>query len=356
MQGNAKRPNKLNPLGGLPILVRKMEAERLSKEVMTFLRFTWRDSTRKVYASYLKKWATFCLSRGYDMYEPENSNIMDFLFSLIKKGASYSAVNTARCALSAVLPWREGKSIGCNEFVCMLVRAAGNFNPPKPRYSEFWDVSLVLKLFQHWGRNSLLSLYRLTIKVTVLLLLLLTAQRGQTIWRLTVSGLKIFEDHMSFKLSHMLKHNRPGEPLDTLLVPSYPKDALLCPIRAVRAYIARTRSYRKFDQLLLITRSPYTPASRDTVSRWTRQVLHYSGVDTDNYSSHSTRGATTSMASMLGIDINVLMRQASWKNADTFAKYYNKSIYDPSSTVAHVVISGSKSKQRRRKKKKSGRA
>lgn len=314
---------------------------------MHFLKFAWRESTRNVYTVYLKKWATFCIEKGYDMYDPENTNIMDFLFSMIKKGASYSAINTARCALSAVLPWREGRSVGCNEFICLLVKAAGNFNPPKPRYSEFWDVNLVFNLFRHWGRNSLLSTYRLTVKVTVLLLLL-TAQRGQTIWRLAVSGLKIFEDHMSFKLSYMLKHNRPGDPLDTLIVPSYPKDALLCPVRAVRAYVARTKKYRRHDQLLLITRSPYTPASRDTISRWTKQVLHYSGVDTDQFSSHSTRGATTSLATLLGIDINILMKQASWKNSQTFAKYYNKTINKFEGLVAHVVLGTSKPKTKAR--------
>lgn len=319
-----------------------MEKERLSRDVMYFLKYTWRDSTRKVYSSYLRKWATFCIQHNYDMYEPENAIIMDFLFSLIRKGASYSAVNTARCALSAVLPWKEGRSLGCNEFVCMLIKALGNFRPPRPRYSKFWDVNLVLNLFRRWGRNTNLSTYRLTLKVTVLLLLL-TAQRGQTIWRLNVSGLEIFEDHMSFKMKHMLKHNRPGEPLDTIMVPSYPRDALLCPVRAVRAYLRRTRLVRRReDQLLLITRPPFSATSRDTISRWTKQILNYSGIDTDEYGSHSTRGAATSMATTLGIDMNTLIKQASWKNAETFAKYYNKTIQRVESSLAHIVIEGNK--------------
>lgn len=324
---------------------------------MDFLRFTWRDSTRKVYTSYIKKWATFCLQHQHDMYEPENAIIMDFLFSLIKQGASYSSVNTARCALSAVLPWKEGRSVGCNEFVCMLIKALGNFNPPKPRYTKFWDVNLVLNLFRHWGRNSTLSTYRLTLKLTVLLLLL-TAQRGQTIWRLNVSGCEMFKDHMSFKMKHLLKHNRTGQPLDTLIIPSYPKDALLCPLRTERAYIARTNPIRRNeDQLLLLTRAPFTAASRDTVSRWTKQVLDYSGIDTDEYASHSTRGASTSMATKLGIDVNVLLKQASWKNADTYAKYYNKTIQKVESTLAHLVLrdNQSKSKSRRRHLRRSSR-
>lgn len=272
------------------------------------------------------------------MYEPENTHIMDFLYSLVRRGASYSSVNTARCALSAVLAWKEGKSIGCNEFICMLVKAVGNFRPPKPKYSRFWDVNLVLQLFRSWGRNSLLSTYRLTLKTTVLLLLL-TAQRGQTIWRLNISGLEFFPDHMSFKMRHLLKHNKPGDPLDTIIVYGYPLDKLLCPLRTVRAYLARTKPYRKGeDQLLLITRPPFTGASRDTISRWTRQILQYSGVDTDEFSSHSTRGASTSMASVMGIDINVLLRQASWKNAETFGRHYNKTIIRADQTLPHLVI------------------
>lgn len=132
-----KRPAAQNPICGLPLLQRKLENERLSQEVMDFLRFTWRDSTCKVYSSYMEKWATFCLEHNYDMYEPDNSIIMDFLFGLIKEGASYSAVNTARCALSAILPSKEGRSVGCNEFICMLMKALGKFNPPKPRYTKF---------------------------------------------------------------------------------------------------------------------------------------------------------------------------------------------------------------------------
>lgn len=212
--------NKQNPIGGLPLLVRKMENERLSREVMEFLQFTWRESTRKVYSSYLRKWATFCLEHNYDMYELDNSIIMDFLFGLIKKCLSYSAVYIQLVVhyLQCYHWEKAGRLAAMNVCVCWL-KALGNFNPPKPRYSKVWEINLVLNLFKRWGHKSLLSTYHLTLKVTVLLLLL-TAPRGQTIWRLNVTGLEMFEDHMSFKLKHLLKHNRPGEPLDTLIVPS----------------------------------------------------------------------------------------------------------------------------------------
>lgn len=272
------------------------------------------------------------------MYYPEEGQVIDFLIRLAKKGAAYKSVNIARCALSAVLPRVNNLTIGCEEMVAWTVRGVNNFNPPKPRYTSFWDVNIVLNLFRRWGPNRDLTLFRISAKVTVLLLLL-TAQRGQTIWRLNVSGLEFFRDRMVFKLKHLLKHNRPGDPLDTLQVPAYDADELLCPVRTVRYYLRRTRVHRKGqDQMLLISKAPFTPASRDTIARWSKSVLKWAGIDTNRFAGHSTRGAATSKACKLGIDINLLLRQASWKNADTFGRFYNKTIERADQTLAHLLL------------------
>lgn len=272
------------------------------------------------------------------MRHPQIGQVVDFLMLMAKKGKAYKTVNLARSALSAVLPKYDNTTIGCSEPVCWTLKATGNLNPPKARYAAFWDVNLIFNLFKKWGRNKDLSLYRITAK-TAVLLLLLTAQRGQTIWRLNVSGLEILDLELVFRLKHMLKHNRPGEPLDTLRVPAYPKDPLLCPRVTVKHYLKRTRQVRNHaDQLLLITREPFTAASRDTVSRWTKSVLKWAGINTKHFSSHSTRGAATSKACALGIDLNLLLKQASWKNAETFGKHYNKTILRSDETLAHLVL------------------
>lgn len=332
------RPAKQDPLGGLPLLSRKMKDKGLSQTAMEFMQYAWRKSTKKVYSTYLKKWTTFCIIRDYDMYHPEQGQVIDFLIRLAKKGAAYKTVNIARCALSAVLPTVNNMTIGCEEMVGWTVRGVNNFNPPKPRYTSFWDVNLVLNLFRRWGNNRDLTLFRISAKVTVLLLLL-TAQRGQTIWRLNVSGLEFFPDRMVFKLKHLLKHNKPGDPLDTLQVPAYPSDELLCPVKTVKHYLRRTRDHRRGqDQMLLISRAPFSPASRDTVARWSKSVLKWAGIDTTRFAGHSTRGAATSKACKLGIDINLLLRQASWKNADTFGRFYNKTIERADQTLAHLLL------------------
>lgn len=153
-------------------------------------------------------------------------------------------------------------------------------------------------------------------------------------------------------MQHLLKHNCPGDPLDMLIIPAYLQDKNVCPVSAVKRYIKRTSLHRgNTDQLFLSTVSPFGPVSRDTISRWTKEVLRWSGIDTKRFKAHSTRGAATSKACSLGIDMNLLLRQASWKNSETFGRFYNKTIERADQTLAHLVINDSKKKQTKTKRK-----
>lgn len=279
----------------------------------------------------------FCDFHKFDPYAPVVRNVTDFLRLLLEDGASYSTINIARCALSAVLDTGSGVSIGSNSMVSLVVKGCGNINPPQPKYDSTWDVSLVFKLFHRWGRNSKLSLLKLSHKLTVLLLLC-TAQRGQTIWRCNLSGLKYTEFGARFNMRHQLKHNKPGDPLSSIKVVSYKDDPILCPVRCLKEYIFRTKYLRKGeDQLLIKSAKPHEKIARNTVSSWTKKVFKAAGIDTKKFGAHSTRAASTSAALAEGININTLLQQASWKSAQTFAKHYNKPIEDVKGSVTYKV-------------------
>ena len=57
--------------------------------------------------------------------------------------------------------------------------------------------------------------------------------------------------------------------------------------------------------------------------------LELAGIDTNKYKGHSTRGASASTAKVLEANINAIMRNASWRNSKSLAKYYHKSVEDP---------------------------
>lgn len=180
---------------------------------------------------------------------------------------------------------------------------------------------------------------KLSQKLTVLLLLC-TAQRGQTIWHFNISGLKFTDYGVRCNMHHQLKHNKPGEPLTSIKVYAYDKDKMLCPVRCLKEYLYRTRKLRRNEDHLLITsRRPYERIARNTVSSWTKKVFRAAGIDTKIFGAHSTRAASTSAAISAGINLNTLLQQASWKSAQTFARHYNKPIEEVNKSVTHRIMS-----------------
>ena len=248
----------------------------------------------------------------------------------------YAALNAARSALSTILPKFGGQSFGSHPIVCWLLKGGYERNPPKPRYSHFWDVNIVFNLLKEWGPNSGLSLKFLSFKLAILLLLV-SSQRGQTILNLSVDGMEV-SDIVTFKMKVLLKHNRVGDPLDTLRFRPFGECRRLCVVRVLKRYLTETETIRNHSQLLLSFAKPHNPISRDTLSRWTLEVMKLSGVDTTKYGGHSTRGATTSAARRLGVPLNQILRQASWKSATSFARFYDKELDTDSTQVAQALL------------------
>ena len=296
----------------------------------------WRDSTKKLYSTYLRKWAVFCLERNVSLTKPSLPQVCRFLRSLSDAGLGYGALNSARCALSTILPAYEGHSFGTHPIICWLVKGGYERNPPKPRYTKFWDINLVFNLFKAWGPTKLLDLKKLSFKLAVLLLLV-SSQRGQTVLNLSTEGMEM-GGSVVFKMKTLLKHNRIGDPLDTLVFKEFTPCKRLCVVRTIRVYLKRTELFRGYGQLLLSFVRPHAPISRDTLSRWVLLVLKQADIDISKYKSHSTRGATTSAARRLGVPLNLILKQGSWKSAQTFAQFYDKRLDEDNAAVGQALL------------------
>ena len=306
------------------------------KHTVALMMDAWRPSTKKVYTTYLNKWSTFCIERNIDILNPSLPQACRFLRGLSDAGLGYTALNTARSALSVILPSFGKNTFGSHPYVCLLLKGAYERNPPKPKYTQFWDVNKVFNLFKSWGPNSQLSLKLLTLKLAVLLLLV-TSQRGQTIVNLVVDGLDI-SDFVVFKMTKLLKHNKQGDPLDTLILRPFERCKRLCVVRALKMYLSRTESFRSYSGLLLSFIRPHKPISRDTLARWVLIVMKKAGLDVTKYKSHSTRGASASAAKRLGVPLNIIMKRASWKCAVSFAQFYDKELEMDECQVGDVLL------------------
>ena len=64
---------------------------------------SWRGNTQKQYGTYLKKWSKFCDRSKIDKFQPSIADLLKFLTELHDSGLGYSAVNTAKSAISSFL-------------------------------------------------------------------------------------------------------------------------------------------------------------------------------------------------------------------------------------------------------------
>ena len=55
---------------------------------------------------------------------------------------------------------------------------------------------------------------------------------------------------------------------------------------------------------------PFSPVSRDTISRWVKTIMPRAGIDTTKFKPHSTRAASTSAASRNAVPLENILTAA----------------------------------------------
>lgn len=266
----------------------------------------------------------FCIQRTTDPFHPDLNTVLQFLLSFFNEGLGYSAINTIRSALSSVAVL-DNKPVGRHWLVCRFLKSVFNKRPALPRYQVTWDTDIVLNYLKSLPVSSKISIPLLTRKLTMLLILL-SGQRCQTIHLLDVRNMTLTFSKVTFTIGDLTKTSRPGHHVQELCFPAFAPDRRLCVVTQLKAYLRRTLDVREaHKRLLLTTRTPVRPASKDTIRRWVRDVMEAAGVNLKIFSPHSTRSAATSKASC-SLHLQTILRTAGWSNSSTFAKYYKKPI------------------------------
>lgn len=267
--------------------------------------------------------------------------IADFITEQWKSGLSYSTINGYRSAISAFHEQIEGMPVGQHPLVKRALAGVFNENPPQPKYTDMWDVGVVLKYIDSLGPNGDLDDGQMTRKLTMLLALS-NASRASELQALNV-GMGCMEDrddHMVFILPKLTKTRRPGEKPGRLVLHQYQENPRLDVVRCVRSYIVRSKDWRTTEahhQLLLGTVEPHKPVVTSTISNWLKKLMSEAGIDTSTYTGHSVRSASVSKAKAGGVSVADIVRKANWKNASTFHKFYDRTVTWDSDTFAQAV-------------------
>ena len=204
--------------------------------------------------------------------------MLDLFTLLYQQGLTYRAINTARSALSSYITLENGTCVGQHPLVSRLMKGIFQEKPPRPKYTDIWDVPIVLSFLQVLSPVDKLSLKELTLKLAMLILLV-SGQRGQTVHLLSIDHMVSVNNCFTFQIVDHLKQSKAG--VKNPLVELRPfEDKSLCVVTTLKEYLTRTQSLRGSEDQLFISFTRYfRSVSRETISRWVKFVLTDSGTD-----------------------------------------------------------------------------
>ena len=260
-----------------------------------------------------------------------------------KTHVGFSGISTAKAALSSFITY-HGKPLGQHYLVSQFMTGIARQLPRQPKYTEIWDPDQVLKFLKTWSPAKFLNLFQLSVK-TVLLLLLVSGQRVQTMTKLSLDNMMHKRRTFVFVITENLKHSRGYAPATEVTCKNFPPDARLCIENYLKAYLKRTEKLRTSRALFVTTTKPHGAASQATLARWVRLGLQKSGINTQKYGPASTRAAATNKAFRQGVPIQSILQKASWSSKTTFTTWYKKPVEKPKPMFQEAVLSMQKGKK-----------
>ncbi len=320
--------------------------DSLPAEVQETIASARAPATRKLYSS---KWGVFeswCLTRAIDPVNCPVGPVLEFLQERLTAGA---AATTLRVYVAAIAARRELDEIplGRHRMVSAFMRGARRLRPVRPTAVPSWDLSVVLEGLVTAPFEPLESASDRILTLKVVLLLALTSLKRVG----DLQAFSVSETCMDFApgLVKVTLRPRPGY-IPKVLSTSFRSQVvmlhsfhpppfassederlhLLCPVRALKLYVDRSKVWRKSPQLLICFGAGRRglATSKQRISHWVRDAisLAYKARNLPSPLSlraHSTRGVASSQALFRGVPLEDICVAAGWSSLHTFVRFYN---------------------------------
>ena len=172
-----------------------------------------------------------------------------------------------------------------------------------------------------------LTLKELSLKLALLLCLVSGGQRMLTIHLINLKHIKYVGKQVFIPIMQKIKQSKAGNHIYHLSFKTYPKDTKLCVFAHLKRYIELKQDLKSSsDKLFFSYAKPHQAISRDTISRWCKNAMELNGIDSQKYSTHSTRSAASSKAKSMEMSLKNIIKCAGWRSEKTFAQHYDKQI------------------------------
>ena len=329
-----------------------VEKKGFSLKVSQMVSSTVCAGSEKVYQS---RWAAFSEWCERNKMSPTTASLQqvaDFLLYLFEdRQSSLSTIKGYRTAIAKVLSHTTGVDISHDGVLSDLISAFEHQRPQRIASFPKWDLKIVLDSLTRSPYEPLHTADRkaLTLK-TCFLLFLASGSRCGEIHALDIRHI-VQREHWKFVslaphpnfLPKNFNYSTGGrnfegfqiESLKHRLGPGLEEEALLCPVRALRFYLDKTKPLRGDNSQLFISMvgDKRKPICKNTIASWVKNTVleaykNTPGEAAENLkiSSHEVRALATSTAFYHNVAMEEVMKAARWANQSTFTTFYLRDV------------------------------
>ncbi len=247
----------------------------------------------------------------------------------------------------------DGRSLGKHDLIVSFLKGARRMNPSRSPLVPSWDLSIVLAGLQRVPFEPLDSVELKFLSAKTALLTAVTSIKRVG----DLQAFSVTEKCLVFGpvYSQVVLRPQPGyvpkvpttpfrdQVVNLQALPSEEADpalALLCPVRALRIYVDRTRSFRSSDKLFVCHggQQKGKAVSKQRLAHWIVEAVALAYQSQGEpyplwVRTHSTRSVASSHALAHGASLVDICRAADWATPNTFAKFYSLHVEPVSSHV-----------------------
>ena len=235
----------------------------------------------------------------------------------------------------------EGALVGKHSLVSEVMKGAFWDNPPMPKFTNTWDVNVVLSSLQEVGPNACLSQKLLALKLAMLLALVCWA-RGHELHAINPQAISWFDDKVVCHILGMTKTKTISKPKKDFEILKFPSSNNLEPVQYLHTYLNLTASQRETnmqkDHLFLSFMPPHQVVKICSIARWLKLVMEEAGIDMSKFWAHSARSAADSCVPLPGLSAENIAKLGHWSNVKTFYNFYKKEVQSSSENLTQKAV------------------
>ena len=352
----------------------------------SLVRDAHRASTKSVYASHWKAWVDWCRSVGINPSSPTHVQLANHLsHAAVNLSMSASALRVRRSAILTTCRQINPSLTLPLSLTSDVIKAIALRRARQRTRIPAWDLRLVLQFLTSERFEPLenASFKELTRKA-VFLIMLASGRRASEVHAL--SGLppdvRLERDGsytLNFLPEFLAKNQSPEEPSPSIhirplshIADEEDSDFRLCPVRALKSYIKRTKSRRQGSLRRLFlpcSDTRHKDVIKSCISRWVSSLIKdaYASLAPQNVArepftsserrgggatliplsqarTHEVRAWGTTLAATQSTHLDQVLQAAYWRSSDVFTNFYLRDIsclrLDGLHAISSVVAAG----------------